>query len=92
MHKATRKISALEVLAKLARTALDRGNALAALTTLADYDTAHPHGRLIEERDALRIQATWAAGQHEQARSFADAFKARYPRSLLLPAIEEIGR
>ena len=59
---------------------------------MREYDTSHPRGRMTEERDALLIQALFASDRGEEARALATRFKARYPNSLLLPAVADTPR
>jgi hypothetical protein len=47
-------------------------------------------GRLAEEREALRIRALAAAGRSHDARARAAAFRARFPRSLFLPVVDQV--
>ncbi|HVH42182.1 MAG TPA: hypothetical protein VM925_07550 [Labilithrix sp.] len=71
-----------------ARTALARGEATNALRSLAEHEKAFPTGALSEEREALFVRCLAEAGRTEEARARADRFRARWPRSLLLPAVE----
>jgi hypothetical protein len=43
---------------------------------------------LREEREALAVKAFVLAGRGDEARARADKFRAKYPASLFLPAIE----
>lgn len=71
-----------------ARSALVRGESRAATEALAAHATSFPGGRLAEERESLWIQALVRLGDFAAARERATAFKARFPNSLLLPAVE----
>ncbi len=73
---------------EVARTALARGQAAAALGVLHADAAARPHGRLAEERDSMTIQALALAGRTDEARARATSFKRRYPRSLFLPVVQ----
>jgi len=55
------------------------------LLLVSEHARRFPHGRLAEEREALRVKALNGAGRDEDARQAASAFAARYPRSALLP-------
>ena len=77
------------ILIDTARTALTRGDAPSALELLTRHARDFPAGELVEEAEALRIQALVRMGQMPEARAAADRFRVRYPRSLLLSAIEE---
>ena len=48
-------------------------------------------GRLAEEREALRVKALAGLGRSEEARRAAAAFRARFPRSVLLPAVNQMS-
>jgi hypothetical protein len=73
---------------EVARTALARGQAAAALTVLHADAAARPRGRLAEERDSMTIQALALAGRTDEARARAASFTRRYPRSLFLPIVQ----
>jgi hypothetical protein len=65
-----------------ARTALrDRRSGLA-LSTLDDYDRAHPHGALREEAQALRIETLFALGEVARGNDLAQSFLRSYPHSV----------
>lgn len=69
------------VLIQQAQRALARGDGDAALAALDVHARTHPHGRLVEERQAARVLALCAAGRAEEARAAATRFLIRYPRS-----------
>jgi hypothetical protein len=71
-----------------ARSALVRGEPKLAADALERHQQRFPAGRLAEERESLWIQALIRTGQFEQARAHAARFKAEFPRSLLLPAVD----
>ncbi|MBX3190468.1 MAG: hypothetical protein KF819_25940 [Labilithrix sp.] len=71
-----------------ARTALARGDHAAALASIDDHVKRYAGGRLVEEREALRVRTLADAGRADEARAAAARFKARWPRSVLLPAVE----
>ncbi len=71
-----------------ARTALARGQWTSALSAVRAHETRFPRGRLIEEREAIAIQALAASGEGNEARRRAGAFHARFPRSLFSGVIE----
>ena len=77
--------SAIEV----ARTSLARGDAQAALAATERHRKEHPHGQLVEEREAIAIQALASLGRASEARERAARFNNLYPRSMLLPLVEE---
>jgi hypothetical protein len=70
-----------------ARRALGSSPATA-LEKIEAHERAHPRGQLVEERESLRIRALAAAGRGDEARARAARFRARYPQSLFLPAID----
>ena len=81
-------LSAERNLIMMARTALSRGAAAAALNALAEHQRRYPQGQLAEERAALAVIALARAGQPQAARRTAERFRKRYPGSLLLPTVE----
>jgi hypothetical protein len=64
-----------------ARARLRAGNASGALGVLDSIRRDFPNGVLVQERDALTIEALLALGEYSRARSLATAFLARYPGS-----------
>jgi outer membrane protein assembly factor BamD (BamD/ComL family) len=78
---------------EVARAAVSRGDAAAALDALDRHTVAYPNSKLAEERAALRIHALVLAGRMDDARDSASDFRRRYPTSFLLPSIDRaIGR
>jgi len=75
-------------LVEMARAALARTRPKDALAALAQHRQRFPQGLLAEERDALSVLARIANADGTEARDEAQRFRDRYPRSLLLPAIE----
>ncbi len=65
-----------------ARTALRAGDSAAALALIGEHRASHPGGALIEEREALRILALVARGDHDAATKAAQRFHARFKKSL----------
>jgi hypothetical protein len=76
------------------RTAMVRGDTEGALAAVEEHANRFPHGKLVEEREALKIQALVAEDRTPEARIALGAFEREYPRSLLGPALEEavVGR
>jgi hypothetical protein len=66
-----------------ARGMLARGDAPGALARLDAYGRAYPHGHLGLEAEVLRIDALRESGRSEAARTRAEAFLERHPRSVL---------
>ena len=60
-----------------------------ALALVAVHARRFPHGPLSEECEALRVESLLAAGHTGEGKRAAAAFAARFPRSVLLPGIEE---
>lgn len=75
-------------LVQMARTSLARQNFSGALDATEQHGRKFPNGHLAEERESLAIQALVGAGRDSEARARAARFRARYPHSLLLPAVE----
>lgn len=75
-------------LIEVARTALARRQAQTAILELERHALSQPHGRLVEEREALWVQALVALGRLDDAKAKAAQFKAKFPKSMLLPAVE----
>lgn len=77
-------------LLRQARDAVAREDYAAALRPIAEHAHRFKDGRLTEEREALRIKALAGLGRNTEARRAAASFRARFPRSVLLPAISQI--
>jgi hypothetical protein len=78
-------------LLRLARAAVARHDFTAALVPIGEHTRRFRGGRLTEEREALRVKALSGLGRTEEARRAANAFEARFPRSVLLPAVSHMG-
>ena len=70
--------------------ALARGNYSGTLDAINEHNTQFPHGWLLEESDALRVQALAGLDRRTEARARAAEFITTYPRSLFRPLIEDI--
>jgi hypothetical protein len=77
-------------LLRRARAAVARGEFAAALPPIAEHARRFRDGRLAEEREALRVKALAGLGRNDEARRAAAAFEARFPRSVLLPAVSQM--
>jgi TolA-binding protein len=75
-----------------ARVAYARGNFLQALALVAKHSRRFPNGRLTEEREGLRARSLVGAGQIDEAGRVVTAFARRFPRSVLLPRLQEMMR
>jgi hypothetical protein len=73
-----------------ARAAVDREDFALAMQLLADHAHRFRRGRLVEEREALRVKALASLGRRSEARRAAAQFEARFPRSPLLPTVTEM--
>lgn len=71
-----------------ARSALSRANYGVALARLEEHADWFAQGELVEEREALWIKVLALTREMQAARLKAQQFKARYPRSVLLPLVE----
>jgi hypothetical protein len=74
-------------LLRQARAAVAREDYAAALPPIADHVRRFKDGRLAEEREALRVKALAGLGRTDDAQRAAAAFRARFPRSVLLSAV-----
>ena len=59
-----------------------------ALALLAEHARRFPHGRLAEEREALRVRSLLAAGRTAEAHRVAATFATDFPRSALLQRLD----
>jgi hypothetical protein len=75
-----------------ARSAIARGDHAAALSAVTEHQRRFPSGRFREECEALGIKALAGLGREEHAQRAAEGFKARFPRSVLLPRVQESVR
>jgi hypothetical protein len=75
-----------------AREALAHRRPADALTAIEEHDAKYPHGRLAEERDALRVQALVLVGKTDAAHERAASFYRAYPDSIFRAAIEQALR
>jgi hypothetical protein len=78
----------LELLQR-AQAAYTRRDFASALALLAEHARRFPRGHLAEEREALRVRSLLAAGRPEEARRAAVQFGRRFPRSVLLPSLQD---
>jgi hypothetical protein len=78
----------LELLQR-AHAAYTRRDFSGALKLVEEHARRVPNGRLAEEREALRVRLLDGAGRADDAQRAARGFAARFPRSVLLPRVEE---
>jgi hypothetical protein len=76
------------VLLDVARSAVNARDWAKALAAVASHETNFPSGQLVEEREALAIQALSGAGQRAEARRHMSAFTTRFPDSPLRTSLE----
>lgn len=81
-------LGAERALIENAREQLARGEAEGALAKLDEHARRFATARLTEEREALAIQALVNADRHEEAKARAAAFRAKWPTSVYLPAVD----
>lgn len=77
-------------LLRMARSAVARQDFGVALGLVTEHARRFKEGRLAEEREALRVRALAGLGRTEEARRAAGQFQARFPRSVLLPAVRQM--
>jgi hypothetical protein len=73
-----------------ARAAVAHEQFATALVWINEHARRFKDGRLAEEREALRVKALAGLGRTAEARRAAVAFRARFPRSVLLPALSRL--
>lgn len=76
------------VLLDVARSAVNAREWAKALSAVASHEANFPSGQLVEEREALAIQALLGAGQRTEARRRVSAFTTRFPDSPLRTSLE----
>jgi hypothetical protein len=78
-------------LLELARARLADEDFAAAMPPLAEHARRFGQGRLVEEREALRVEALSGLGRREEVRRAAAAFEARFPRSPLVGVVRRMA-
>jgi hypothetical protein len=73
-----------------ARQSDARGDYAKVLSLLDQHQHQYPVGRLAEEREVLRVKALVALGRRGKARQAAASFHREFPRSVLLPKVDEM--
>lgn len=63
-----------------------------ALVLVAEHARRFPNGRLAEEREGLRVRSLAGANRGDEARRALASFARRFPRSVLLPRLQEVAR
>jgi len=82
------RFAAERMLLDEARAALVQGAPDHSFELLAAHRTRFPDGLLAEERDAMEVEALVNAGRYADARTRADAFHARSPKSLFTATVD----
>ena len=77
-------------LLRRARAAVASGNHGVALRPIELHTRRFARGRLVEEREALRIRALAGLGRTDEARRASQVFAARFPDSVLLPVVGQL--
>jgi hypothetical protein len=67
-----------------------RGDYAAALAVTTEHERRYSGGRLCEEREALRLRALIGLGRDNEARQAAARFRRDFPRSVLLPKLDDM--
>src|SRR5262249_46233092 len=75
-----------------ARSALARGDGQGALVPIAQHERGFARGQLVEEREALAVEALVTAGRVQEAAERAARFRKAFPNSLLLPVVDQALR
>lgn len=78
-------------LLRQARAAVTRADYTGALRVIGEHGRRFKNGRLTEEREALRVKSLAELGRNDEARRVAAAFQARFPRSVLMEAVNQMA-
>jgi hypothetical protein len=76
----------------LARVALAEGDVHRSLTALEQHRRIFPEGQLLPQREALKVEALVASEDYPSALAAANAFRHRFPESLLKLKIDRLIR
>jgi hypothetical protein len=82
------QLAAERGLLDVARTALGRKDGESALAALLQHQQRFPRGALSEERDAMMVQALILQQRFGEAKAQGQAFRKRYPGSVLGPRVK----
>jgi hypothetical protein len=77
-------------LVERARAAVAREDFPLAMQLLSEHARRFKTGRLVEEREALRVKVLASLGHRSAARRAAAQFEVKFPRSPLLPAVTDM--
>ncbi|HEY4185996.1 MAG TPA: hypothetical protein VGP07_13060 [Polyangia bacterium] len=78
-------------LLRRARAAVAREDFASALSLLVEHTKRFRDGRLVEEREALRVKTLVGLGRIEEARRAGTAFETRFPHSVLLSTVTRMS-
>ena len=81
-------LAAERALLDTARWEMGAGRVEEARASLQEYTDKHPHGRLMEERQALEVMVLAREGKPAQARDSAAAFSRTWPNSVFMMSIQ----
>jgi hypothetical protein len=81
-------LAAERALLDVARGAIERQDGAAALAATREHERRFPSGMLVQEREAMAVRALVLLGRRDEARARTDRFRARFPGSVLMPALE----
>ncbi|HYO94030.1 MAG TPA: hypothetical protein VER33_05930 [Polyangiaceae bacterium] len=73
-----------------ARAAVKRGDFTAALAAISEHRRRFGNGQLVEEREALRVRALAGLNRSAEARRAAEAFRKRFPHSVLQSGMKQL--
>lgn len=80
------------VVLDVARSAVNAGDWAKASAAIASHEAQFPSGQLVEEREALAIQALVAQGRGVEAKRRLGSFVSRFPDSPLRTSLEALVR
>ena len=86
---ASEDLAAERILLDEARASLLQGESGKAVAPLLEHARRHPRGRLVEEREALLVQALARSGRAAEARESGARFQQRFPGSLFGAAVQD---
>ena len=89
---ATSEFAAERLLVERCSSALVRGDAAGALVAAREHARRFRDGLLVEEREALTIQALRALGRDAEAAARTEVFLRRWPTSMHAPALRGARR
>jgi hypothetical protein len=81
-------LAAEQHLLDAARAAIVAGEPERAVTQLERHRAQFPDGLLVEERDAMMVEALAKSSRTSEARALAESFRARYPGSLFAATVD----